>query len=131
VLIDLKKKFDFQLERGQIHEHLARWLICGDDVVTAFEVKSEREQPFMHGNLFIECECNGKPSGIAITEAKWWLHFPIRDGECCFMLAIPVEKLRAIVRAWNLPLVCGGDRKGAKGYLMPLDRLASLFPLTA
>ena len=39
-----------------------------------FEVKTERDWWTKTGNIAIELECNKKPSGINVTQARYWVH---------------------------------------------------------
>ena len=44
------------------------------------EVKTERDWWFKTGNIAIEVECNGKPSGIMATKADYWVHI-LAEGD--------------------------------------------------
>ena len=62
-----------------------------------FEVKTERNWWTRTGNIAIELEYKGKPSGINITEATYWVHaFQDKEGLFCFVI-IPVKILKKIV----------------------------------
>ena len=67
---DLNKTstFDIDLKYGQIREKRVADLFKGGKV----EVKTERSWWRKTGNIAIEYEFRGKPSGIDKTEAKWW-----------------------------------------------------------
>ena len=62
--------FDFDLKYGQIREKRVAELLKDGKV----EVKTERSWWRKTGNVAIEYEYRGKPSGIDKTEAKWWFH---------------------------------------------------------
>jgi len=73
-------------------------------------------------NIAIEYECYGKPSGISITEATYWLI--ILDGQEYrgqVSILIEVERLKTIARGCKS--VPGGDRMAARMYLVPIYRL--------
>ena len=58
------KKFDVDLQFGK------QWEVFVDDLFSGAktcEVKTERDQWADTGNIFVEFECNGVPSGIAST----------------------------------------------------------------
>jgi uncharacterized protein (DUF3820 family) len=89
------------------------------------EVKSDRQAGHT-GNMAIEYECNGKPSGISSTEADYYIYFIIyaddiqEDGlprEECYK--IPIKRLIKIVKS---PLACpkvrGGDGNRSCMYLV-------------
>jgi len=62
-----------------------------------FEVKTERSWWSKTGNIAIELECNKKPSGINITEAKYWIHAFQDKGDLFSLVIIPVPVLKQIV----------------------------------
>jgi len=92
---DERSKFDFQLKQGKAREHEhARMQLYGK-----FEVKSETYYWERTGNVAIEYECNGKPSGIAVTDAQWWTHhLGTTDGETVTWLTVPVERMKRLAR---------------------------------
>jgi hypothetical protein len=60
-----RKKFDLDLAYGQMHEDRVLDMLQGKKV----EVKTERGMWTKTGNIAIEFESYGKPSGINATEA--------------------------------------------------------------
>ena len=80
-----KKEFDIQVKRGEIAEEKLRNILCGKDNLT---VEVKRDYKFVKtGNIVIEFESNGTPSGINITLADWW----------AFSLAVKGKKDRTII----------------------------------
>ena len=65
-----RKKFDIDLQYGTIKEEK----IIDMFVNKKIEVKSERGMWMKTGNICIEYESYGKPSGIITTEADFWFH---------------------------------------------------------
>ena len=118
-------KFDIQLAQGQRTERrLADILKCGK--IQFIEVKKEDWLWERTGNIAIEYECRGKPSGISLTKADFWVHALEREGEplCWFMF--PVEKLRELVCVARLRGRCrerSGDRGQSKLALISLADL--------
>ena len=55
-----RKKFDIDLEYGKVREQLVADMLQNKKI----EVKSERDVWQKTGNIAIEYECYGKPSGI-------------------------------------------------------------------
>ena len=63
-----------------------------------FEVKTERNWWTRTGNIAIELEYKGKPSGLNITEATYWIQVLQEDNEPFCFVIIPVKKLKIIVK---------------------------------
>ena len=64
------KKFDIDLKYGQIRENKVREMFSKCQI----EVKSERSWWKKTGNIAIEYEYRGKPSGIYATTSDYWFH---------------------------------------------------------
>ena len=87
--------FDIDLNFGQIYEEKIRELFEGEGSI---EVKTERDIWADTGNIAIEIRSRGKPSGLSITEAKWWIQVFTVDKDVKFMLMFRVDKLRKAVK---------------------------------
>jgi len=75
---------------------------------STIEVKNEEKMSAITGNLYIEYECRGKTSGIATTQADYWV-FKLADEKG---FIIGVNELKARVKH----LVNNGDaRANVKG----------------
>ena len=117
-------KYDFQLNRALIDEHkLAHLLLDGK-----IEHKCERHQPWDYGNICIETALNGRPSGIATTEASVWAQELKHRDETVATLLFPVRVLRRLARYFeNDPVACnrfrGGDNCLSEGVLLPIGPL--------
>lgn len=136
------KKFSRDLIQGQLYEEKARGLFKYDDwghvegcfkdydfwlsvggKKTYFEVKSDK-MTAITGNLCIEYEYKGKPSGINATKADYYIYYVLHTddrtvkgkiiGEDVYI--IPVDKLREI--AEDCRSVMGGDGKYSNLYLV-------------
>lgn len=90
-------------------------LLCGDKI----EVKSDR-LAHKTGNVFIEYESRGKPSGLSTSHAEWWV-FEIQN---CFHV-IPAKQLKEIARKYIQTErdIKGGDDNTSKGILLPITEL--------
>ena len=119
MLFNNDNKFDIDLKFGQIREERIAKMLSDDKI----EVKVERGMWRNTGNIAIEYECNGKPSGLATTEAEWWWHSLEDDGEPVCDLVFRVDKLKALARDKSLTHVTGGDNKASKMVLLPLDKI--------
>ena len=80
------------------------------------------------GNVAIEYECRGKPSGIAITKAIWWailLNGDKYNGDV--IVFIKTGRLKEIARKYRRlgKDIWGGDDGRAKMVLVPVKELMS------
>lgn len=90
------------------------------------EVKTERGMWVDTGNIAIEFESYGKPSGIRATESEHWVHNLTVNGEVFCRLMFPVDVLSSVID--NLDshrVVSGGDHNASKMYLLNLEKLFS------
>ena len=114
------RKFDVDLEFGkQWEEHI-------DDVfsgATKCEVKTERDKWASTGNICIEIESYGKPSGLTSTEAEVWVHNLVKDNELCCSLMFNTDKLREVMKEMKPFTVMGGDNNASKLYLVNIAKL--------
>ena len=117
-----RKKFDIDLEYGQVREKLVADMLQDKKI----EVKSERDKWQKTGNIAIEYECYGKPSGISSTEADYWFHnLCIGDDTFC-TLVFKVDNLRKLINKLDYKRsVSGGDHNASRMYLLKLDKLFS------
>tara|TARA_R100001594_G_scaffold70862_1_gene105356 strand:+ start:127 stop:540 length:414 start_codon:yes stop_codon:yes gene_type:complete len=117
-----RKKFDIDLEYGQVREKLVADMLQDKKI----EVKSERDKWQKTGNIAIEYECYGKPSGISSTEADYWFHnLCIGDDTFC-TLVFKVDNLKKLINKLDYKRsVSGGDHNASRMYLLKLDKLFS------
>ena len=90
------------------------------------EVKSERGMWMRTGNIAIEYESYGKPSGIAATESDYWFH-KLCIGDATFAtLVFETESLKKIIDNLDYKkTVNGGDHNASKMYLLNIQKLFS------
>jgi hypothetical protein len=87
---------------------------------STMEVKSDRKWKST-GNIAIEFECNGKPSGIAKTEADYY-GINLCYGDAYWgHLVFPTDRMREIASTFRY--CYGGDGGRAKMYLVKLAEL--------
>ena len=117
-----RKKFDIDLEYGTIREDKIAEMLTNKKV----EVKSERGMWMKTGNIAIEYQSYGKPSGIKATESDYWFHnLCIGDNEYC-TLVFKTDVLRIIVdKLDTFRTVSGGDHHASQMYLVNLQKLFS------
>ena len=117
-----RKKFDLDLQYGSIREDKIADMLTNKKI----EVKSERDIWQKSGNICIEYESWGKPSGIRATESDYWFHnLCIGKDEYC-TLVFTTDTLRQIVdKLATLNTVSGGDNNASRMFLVNLQKLFS------
>jgi hypothetical protein len=118
----MTNKFDIDLQYGQVREQELADILKYEKI----EVKTERDKWKETGNICIEFRCRGKESGIAVTEAKWWVHVLADGDETVCMLMFPIDKLKEIARKHvvnKAKVVYGGDDNLSKMVLIPLKEI--------
>ena len=115
-----RKKFDIDLEYGKVREKQVADMLQDKKI----EVKSERDVWQKTGNIAIEYECYGKPSGISATESDYWFHNLCIKDDTYATLVFKTDDLKEILdNMENKRVVYGGDNKAAKMYLIGLQKL--------
>ena len=114
------KKFDIDLEFGQQWEKYIDDLFCG---AKKAEIKTERDKWQKTGNICIEVESWGKPSGLETTEADVWVQNLVKDGKLLASIMIPTDVLKEILPDVSKVTVMGGDNNASKINLVPLGKL--------
>tara|TARA_R100001377_G_scaffold81277_1_gene60696 strand:+ start:886 stop:1326 length:441 start_codon:yes stop_codon:yes gene_type:complete len=117
-----RKKFDIDLAYGTVREEKIAEMLTNKKI----EVKSEKDMWQKTGNICIEYESWGKPSGIKATEADYWFHnLCVGDNEFC-TLVFKTDVLRTIVdKLDTFKTVSGGDHKASRMFLVNLQKLFS------
>ena len=117
-----RKKFDIDLEYGKVREKQVADMLQDKKI----EVKSERGMWQKTGNIAIEYESYGKPSGIAATESDYWFHNLCIDDETFCTLVFDTDSLKKIIDNLDYKRsVSGGDHNASKMYLVNLQKLFS------
>ena len=118
--IEDRKKFDLDLKYGKVKEKIIADMLQDKKI----EVKSERGMWLDTGNIAIEFESYGKPSGIASTESDYWFHNLCIGEEIYGTLVFKTDMLKKIIKNTpNKREVSGGDNKASKMYLMNIQKL--------
>ena len=117
-----RKKFDLDLQYGTVREDKVAAMLQDKKI----EVKSERGMWMKTGNIAIEYQSYGKPSGIKATESDYWFHnLCIGNNEYC-TLVFKTDVLRTIVDELDtFKTVSGGDHNASQMYLVNLQKLFS------
>lgn len=111
-------KFDLDLEFGE------RWEDFIVDKLKTAEVKTEKDKWKTTGNICIEYESYGKPSGIEATESDVWIHNLTDNGKFVMGFIIPTEKLKEIYQQGFQ--VSGGDHNASRIYLLKIRQLVDM-----
>ena len=112
------KKFDLDLKFGE------KWEDFVVDKLKTAEVKTEKDKWKKTGNIAIEYECNGKPSGIDKTESDFWIHILSNGSGNYCKLVFDVSMLKRIVEKYkptHSRMI--GDRGVSNCVLIPLEEL--------
>lgn len=117
-----RKKFDIDLEYGKVREQQVADMLQDKKI----EVKSERDVWQKTGNIAIEYECYGKPSGINATESDYWFHNLCIGDETFATLVFDTASLKRIISNLDKKRsVSGGDNNASRMYLLNLQKLFS------
>ena len=117
-----RKKFDLDLTYGEIREEKIAAMLTDKKV----EVKSERDIWQNTGNICIEYECWGKPSGIRATESDYWFHnLCIGDDEYCTLVFKTATLKKIVDKLDTFKTVSGGDGNASRMFLVNLQKLFS------
>ena len=117
-----RKKFDIDLAYGQLHDVRIADMLQNKNL----EVKTERDQWANTGNICIEFQSYGKPSGIKATEADFWFHNLALGDDVFCTLVFSVDNLKKIVeRLDHHRVVSGGDHNASRMFLVNLSKLFS------
>lgn len=119
-------KYDIQLSEGLVNERRLADVFANKTFERSLtiELKSESWQWERTGNIAVEFSSYGRPSGIAVTEADFWVHELKRDGDTLVYLMFPIERLKMICRdAFKAGKysVNGGDNDAQSNILLSLE----------
>lgn len=111
-----KKDFRYDLEVGVTYERRLGEILNKKKIEVKTDFKALKT-----GNVFVEYECRGRPSGLCTTEADYYCFF-ISDTT---FIMIETEKLKEVARFyWNTPRnTKGGDHDLSKGILIPINSI--------
>jgi len=90
MLLNNDKRFDIDLQYGQVFERKVADMLQNSKI----EVKTERDKWKDTGNIVIEFESRGRPSGISTTEAEYWFHNLAIGEDIVMTLVFPTKTLR-------------------------------------
>ena len=115
-----RKKFDLDLQYGQVREDIVSDMLQNKKI----EVKSERGMWMDTGNICIEYQCYGRPSGITTTEADYWFHNLCINEDIFATLVFKVDNLKKIIDNLDSKRsVSGGDHNASRMWLLNIQKL--------
>jgi len=112
-------KFDIDLRYGQDREERIEKILKEGKL----EVKTERDWWFKTGNIAIEIECNGKPSGIMVTKSDYWVHILANGDKDYCRLIFDTKTIKKLTKKYIGTLKNGGDGWRSKFVLIPLSEI--------
>jgi hypothetical protein len=119
------KKFDIQLSQAlQAERRLGE--IFSASKIEKIELKTETWQWEQTGNICIEYRFNGQPSGIAATQADYWVHELRRDDETLCYLMFPMQRLKKVAKHFHdigSKRAKSGDGGKSEVVLIPLNEV--------
>ena len=121
-LMNNDRRFDIDLQYGQVFERKVADMLQNSKI----EVKTERDMWKQTGNIAIEFESRGKPSGINSTEAEYWFHNLAVGDEIVMTLVFPTKTLKNYIVNNNPRMVRGGDNMTSRLYLIKLQELVTM-----
>jgi len=113
------KKFDIDLKYGQDREKRIEKI----HKEAKIEIKTERDWWFKTGNIAIEIECNGKPSGIMATKADYWVHILAEGDKDYCRLIFDTRTIKRLAKKYIGTLKNGGDGWRSRFVLIPLSEI--------
>ena len=108
--------FRYDLEVGQVAEQTLADILQGKKIEVKRDLKAHET-----GNIFVEYESRGKPSGLATSEADYYCYFLSDDH----FVIIKTERFKEICRNYykTNKHTLGGDSNTSKGVLLPINLL--------
>ena len=111
-----KSSFVTDLPFGQKYEKEFKDVMYGKT-----EVKTDRLCQ-KTGNLYVETESRGKPSGITTTDSDMWSFCLWKENrERQIYISIPVKILKKLMTKY--PIKAVGDKYTSKGHIIPKEDL--------
>tara|TARA_R100000234_G_scaffold118041_1_gene97674 strand:- start:9 stop:371 length:363 start_codon:yes stop_codon:yes gene_type:complete len=112
-------RFDLDLKFGQEKENELQEAIEG-----LVECKADRLCQ-KTGNVFVEIESRGKPSGIKVTKANYQAYcLVVPERKKDVWVLVPTSIVKKIMK--NFPIKKGGDNFTSKGHIIPKAELLNL-----
>lgn len=115
--MNFNSNFKYDLERGKEGEEIVAKIFKSSP--DKFEIKRD-SLSCKTGNLFVEFESRGKPSGIKTSQADYWV-FIIEGTDV--IIFIGKENLLKLCKKFKSNSVKGGDNNTSRGILIPIKEI--------
>jgi hypothetical protein len=115
ISVEYNSDFKYDLKEGKLKGETKFHKMLSNSKI---EVKFDR-MTRKTGNVYIEYESRGNPSGIRTTEADYWAYFT-QDEEC---FVISTKKLKEKIIKLKPRKIKGGDNNSSMGFLIKLTDL--------
>ena len=112
--------FKYDLKIGQLGEELL------NDILQNKKIEVKRDSwVYKSGNIAIEYESRGKPSGIAKSEAEYWSFIFSGEYEDEIIIIIKSSRLKRICREYYKKgkVKSMGDNNTSKAVLIPITEI--------
>lgn len=121
--MEYNNDFKYDLKVGQVGEQLLSSILTNKTI----EVKRD-SWICKSGNIAIEYESRGKPSGIATSTAEYWAIIFSGEYNDEMILLIEAERLKKIARQYYLKgnIKAMGDSNTSKAVLIPIKELIQI-----
>lgn len=119
--MEFNSNFKYDLKRGQeAEEWFAGLLTGGDSIECKRDFKAHKT-----GNVYVEYECRNKPSGIATTQAEYWVFIVGPDNNDLRAYLTTTQRLRVLYQAAvdEGRVKRGGDGMRSMGALITVEDL--------
>ena len=120
--MNFNNDFRYDLEVGQEGERLV------DSLFKSKRIEVKRDSWVGRtGNIAIEYESRGNPSGIATTEAEYWIIIFSKEYEDKVMLVLETTRLKEVARKYFLEgkIKKMGDSNTSIAVLIPLSEISN------
>jgi len=120
--MNFNNDFKYDLEIGLEGERIV------DDLFKNKRIEVKRDSWIgRSGNIAIEYESRGKPSGIAKTQADYWLFIFSKEYEDKVMLIVETNKLKKVARNYynKGSIKAMGDLNTSYSILIPIKDISS------
>lgn len=107
--------FRYDLSIGQLKEKELNEVLSNSKIEVKYDLRALET-----GNVFVEYESRGSPSGIATTESEWYC-FAIGYTFHFIKTKVLMDRCRIYLKS-NRDIV-GGDEDTSKGILLPIIEL--------
>lgn len=123
--MEYSNDFKYDLKVGQVGEQMLA------KILTDAKIEVKRDSWICKsGNIAIEFESRGKPSGISTTQADWWCFIVSGKIDDKVMVLIETNKLKEIARKYYLDgcIKKMGDNNTSISILIPYGEIIKDYP---